>query len=86
MGFPLEAIAQLLGVKGGMVTCGDALRVATRHLDAIRDELADPKVAADPKRRADLAAIERVVAPLIEQCPKNSSASSCLVLKTLSAP
>ena len=86
MGFPLDAIAQLLGVKGGMVTCGDALRVATRHLYAIRDELADPKAAADPQRRADLAAIERVVAPLIEQCPKNGSTSSCLVLRTLSAP
>jgi DNA-binding transcriptional MerR regulator len=86
MGFSLEAIAQLLGVKGGMVTCGDALRIATRHLDAIRAELADPEIAADPQRRATLVAIERVVAPLVEQCPKNGSTSSCLVLRTLSAP
>ena len=86
MGFSLEAIAQLLGVKGGMVTCGDAFRVATRHLDAIRAELADPEVAADPNRNANLAAIERLVAPMIEQCLSNGSTSSCRVLRTLSAP
>jgi DNA-binding transcriptional MerR regulator len=86
MGFSLEAIGQLLGVKGGMVTCGDALRVASRHLDAIRAELADPKVAADPDRSANLAAIERLVAPLIEHCSGNGATSSCQVLRTLSAP
>ncbi len=86
MGFSLEAIAELLGAKGGMVTCGDALRVATRHLDAIREELADPGVAADPDRRATLTAIERMVAPLIEECPRNGATSSCRVLQTLSAP
>ena len=86
MGFPLDAIARLLGVRGGMVTCGDAMRVATGHLDTIRAQLADPEVAADPQRSANLAAIERVVAPLVEHCPNNSSTSSCLVLRTLSAP
>ncbi len=86
MGFSLEAIAQLLGVRGGMVTCGDALRVAIRHLDAVRAELADPQVAADPQRRAILAAIEGMVAPLVEQCASNGAASSCPVLRTLSAP
>ena len=86
MGFELDAIAQLLGIKGGMVTCGDALRVVTRHLDAVRAQLADPEIAADPNRSATLAAIERVVAPLIEHCPSNGSTSSCQVLRTLSAP
>ena len=86
MGFSLEAIGQLLGAKGGMVTCGDALRVATRHLDAVRAELADPKVAADPNRSASLTAIERVVTPLIEHCSKNGSTSSCLMLRMLSGP
>ena len=86
MGFEFDAIAQLLGVTGGMVTCGDALRVTTRHLDAVRAQLADPTVAVDPQRRADLAAIERLVAPLVEQCAKNGSTSSCQVLRTLSAP
>ena len=86
MGFSLDDIAELLGVKGGMVTCGDALRVATRHLEAIRAELADPEVAADPHRSANLAAIERLVAPMIEHCATNGSTSSCRVLRTLSAP
>ena len=86
LGFPLDAIAQLLGVKGGMVTCGDAMRVATRHLDAVRAELADPAVAADPRRSTDLAAIERAVSPLVEQCPQNGSASRCLVLRALTGP
>jgi DNA-binding transcriptional MerR regulator len=86
MGFSLNDIAELLGVRGGMVTCGDALRVATRHLDAVRAQLADPEIAADPRRSASLAAIERVVAPLVERCPSNNSSSSCPVLRTLSAP
>ena len=86
LGFPLDAIAELLGVTGGMVTCGDALRVATRHLDAVRAQLADPEVAAAAQRRADLAAIERLVAPLVENCAGNGSSSSCAVLQALSAP
>ena len=86
MGFSLDAIAQLLGVTGGMVTCGDALRVATRHLDVVRAQLADPEISADPQRNANLAAIERVVAPLVEHCASNGSTSSCQVLRTLSAP
>ena len=85
MGFSLDAIAELLGVKGGMVTCGDVLRVATHHLDAVRVQLADPEVAADPQRSASLTAIERVVAPLVEQCARNGSGSSCQMLRALSA-
>ena len=86
MGFELDAIAQLLGIRGGMVTCGDALRVAARHLDAVRSQLADPTVAADPNHSANLAAIERMVVPLVEHCHGNGSTSSCQVLRTLSAP
>lgn len=70
-GFPLETIAELAGVKGGLQTCNDVYRIADRHLADLR------------KRIADLQRVEATLADLMSACPRKGGSSSCSLLTAL---
>jgi MerR family mercuric resistance operon transcriptional regulator len=74
LGFSLEAISELLGLTGGLRTCGDVYQVAERALSEIR------------QRIAELSRMEAALAPLAAQCPRSGSAHDCPLVTALSRP
>jgi MerR family transcriptional regulator, mercuric resistance operon regulatory protein len=74
LGFSLEAIGELLGLTGGLRTCGDVYTVAERQLSDIR------------RRIADLSRIEAALAPLVDACPRTGATRDCPVVIALSRP
>ena len=73
-GFSLEAIGELLGLHGGLRTCGDVNKLAARHLAEVRQRL------------ADLARIESALAPLVSSCPRSGGPQDCPLIVELSQP
>jgi MerR family mercuric resistance operon transcriptional regulator len=73
-GFPIETIAELAGVKGGLQTCNDIYQLADRHLSDLR------------QRIADLQRIESTLAGLVAACPRTGGSTSCSVLAALKQP
>ncbi len=73
-GFTLEAAGELLGIHGGMRTCGDVYLIALRQLEDIR------------KRIEHLARLEQHLAPLVESCPRQGDVKRCPIWNALTAP
>jgi MerR family mercuric resistance operon transcriptional regulator len=72
-GFSVPAVRQLLGVgRKGRLGCDDVYVIAERHLAEIR------------RRRADLERIERLLAPLVETCPRTGPRGRCNIIAALS--
>ena len=74
LGFSLEATGELLGLTGGLRTCGDVYQVAERQLAEIR------------RRIGKLSRIEAALAALAADCPRSGSARDCPLIVTLSRP
>jgi MerR family mercuric resistance operon transcriptional regulator len=74
LGFPLETIADLAGVEGGLQTCGDVARIAEQHLASLRERI------ADLQRR------EAALAELVAACARKGSRANCAVWNALSHP
>jgi MerR family mercuric resistance operon transcriptional regulator len=74
LGFTLEAIGELLGLSGGLRTCGDVYLVAERQLSKIR------------QRIAELSRIEAALAPIVANCPRSGPARDCPLVIALSRP
>ena len=74
LGFPLETVAELAGVKGGLLTCNDIYQIAERHLADLR------------RRIAELQGKEATVAALVAACPRKGSRTDCAVLAALKQP
>jgi MerR family mercuric resistance operon transcriptional regulator len=74
LGFTLEAIGELLGLSGGLRTCGDVYLVAERQLSEIR------------QRIAELSRIEAALAPIVANCPRSGPARDCPLVIALSRP
>jgi MerR family mercuric resistance operon transcriptional regulator len=74
LGFSPESIGELLGLAGGLRTCGDAYLVAERQLSEIR------------QRIADLVRAEAALAQLIAACPRSGGARDCPLFIALSRP
>lgn len=74
LGFSLEAIADLLGVKGGMLTCGDIYTIAAHELETIR------------ARIAALQRTEQELSALVQTCPRTGPAAGCPIWHALQAP
>lgn len=74
LGFPLEAIAEMLGVDGGLRTCADVDRIAERHLSEVRN-----RAPADEVRR-----LEDALVPLLEASPRSGLARSSPIMAMLS--
>jgi MerR family mercuric resistance operon transcriptional regulator len=72
LGFSIAAIGDLLGITGGLRTCGDVYQVAERQLAELR------------RRIADLERMEAALAPLIASCPRAGAAHDCPLIITLS--
>jgi MerR family mercuric resistance operon transcriptional regulator len=73
-GFSLESIGELLGLAGGLRTCGDAYLVAERQLSEVRRHI------------ADLVRAEAALAQLIATCPRSGGARDCPLFIALSRP
>lgn len=82
LGFSVDDIAGLLGLKGGLVTCGDAARITARHLGTLRAEIEDFRT--DPGRRAQLVQFESLLTPIANTCSNSGSARDCTILRALS--
>jgi MerR family mercuric resistance operon transcriptional regulator len=74
LGFSLEAVGELLGLHGGLRTCSDINKVGQRHLAEVR------------RRLAELARIERALAPLVEACPRSGGPNDCPLIIALARP
>jgi MerR family mercuric resistance operon transcriptional regulator len=74
LGFTLEAVGELLGLAGGLRTCGDISLVAQRQLSEIR------------QRIAELSRMEAALAPLAAACPRSGPARDCPLIVALSRP
>jgi DNA-binding transcriptional MerR regulator len=72
LGFSLESVSELLGLTGGLRTCGDVYTVAERQLSDIH------------RRIADLSRIEAALAPLVAACPRTGASRDCPVVIALS--
>jgi MerR family mercuric resistance operon transcriptional regulator len=73
-GFTLEAIGELLGLAGGLRTCGDVYLVAERQLSEIR------------QRIVELSRMEAALAPFVTNCPRSGPARDCPLVVALSRP
>ena len=82
LGFSVENISDLLGLHGGLVTCGDAARITARHLETLRAQIEDPTTR--PERRADLVQFESLLTPIASKCANTGSARDCTILRALS--
>jgi MerR family mercuric resistance operon transcriptional regulator len=71
-GFTLESIGGLLGLAGGLRTCGDIYLVAERRLAEIRQDI------------AELSRIEAALAPLVASCPRSGPVRDCPLINALS--
>ena len=72
LGFSLDAVGDLLGLRGGLRTCSDINKIGQRHLAEIRQRL------------ADLAGIESALAPLVEGCSRSGGVQDCPLIMALS--
>jgi hypothetical protein len=64
----------LLGLAGGLRTCGDVYLVAERQLSEIR------------QRIAELSRMEAALAPFVANCPRSGPARDCPLVIALSRP
>ena len=73
LGFTLEETRDLLAlVDGGLQTCGEVQALATRHLENIRDKI------------ADMQRIEQVLSQTVAQC-SGGDVPDCAVIDALTA-
>jgi DNA-binding transcriptional MerR regulator len=73
LGFSVEAVRELLGLAGKKPkACADVHEIASRHLADIR------------RRRAELAQMERALAPLVDSCPRRGGLAACPIMSSLS--
>ncbi len=82
LGFSVEDIAGLLGLHGGLVTCGDAARIAARHLETLRAQIED--LRTDPGKRAKFVEFESLLMPIMNACANSGSGRDCTILRALS--
>jgi MerR family mercuric resistance operon transcriptional regulator len=73
-GFSFQAIAELTGTNGGLLTCNDAYRIAERQLADIRRNI------------AGLQEQEAKLSELVGACPGTGPGSNCVILNTLRRP
>jgi MerR family mercuric resistance operon transcriptional regulator len=71
LGFSFEAIGELLGLAGGLRTCGDVYLVAERQLSEIRQRIAE---------------LSRMEAAFVANCPRSGPARDCPLVIALSRP
>jgi MerR family mercuric resistance operon transcriptional regulator len=74
LGFSLEDIAELAGLKGGLQTSNDVYQIVERHRAGLR------------RRIAELTRLEAAVKALADTCPKKGPRSDCPILAALSRP
>jgi MerR family transcriptional regulator, mercuric resistance operon regulatory protein len=75
LGFSAPAVRKLLGVgRRGRGGCEEIFVIAQRHLAEVR------------RRRADLERIERLLAPLVDTCPRSGPVDGCTIIAALSHP
>jgi len=74
LGFSLQDIAELTGVKGGLQTCNDVYQIVERHRAGLR------------RRIDELTQMESALKALADACPKQGSRSDCTILAALSRP
>jgi DNA-binding transcriptional MerR regulator len=73
LGFSVPTVRQLLGIgRRGRGGCVDVYRLAERHLEEVR------------RRRTELERIERLLAPLVETCPRCGPVDGCNIIAALS--
>lgn len=73
LGFSVSTVRQLLGIgRRGRGGCADVFRIVERHLEDVR------------RRRAELERIERLLAPLVETCPRSGPVDGCNIIAALS--
>jgi MerR family transcriptional regulator, mercuric resistance operon regulatory protein len=73
-GLPLETIAELVGVNGGLGTCNDVYRIVQRHLAGLPPTIDPPTSAA------------ATLKTLADACPRMGSRHDCTILAALSRP
>ena len=69
--FSIDDIRALLKLRGSEDACADVQAIASRHLQAIRDE---------ERRNAEVA---RILSEALERCPGKGAAITCTVLEVL---
>lgn len=74
LGFPLEAIAEMLGLDGGLRTCADVCRIDERHL-------AEFRTRANPD---EFERVENVLTPLLDASPRSGLAKDSPIIGMLS--
>jgi MerR family mercuric resistance operon transcriptional regulator len=75
LGFPVEAVREMLGVgRKASLGCSGIYAIAQRHLADIR------------RRQAELARMEKALAPLVETCPRKGGLANCNIVQALSHP
>jgi DNA-binding transcriptional MerR regulator len=74
LGFPLETVAELAGVKGGLLTCNDIYQIVQRHLGGLRQGTAKPTP------------METTLKTLADACPRKGPRSDCAILAALPRP
>jgi MerR family transcriptional regulator, mercuric resistance operon regulatory protein len=72
LGLPLETIAELVGVNGGLRTCNDIYQIVQRHLAGLRQGPGQPTP------------METTLKNLADACPRKGSRSDCVILAALS--
>jgi MerR family mercuric resistance operon transcriptional regulator len=74
LGFSLEAIAEMLGLDGGLRTCADVYRIAERHL-------AEFRTRANPD---EFERVESALTPLLDASPRSGLAKDSPIVVMLS--
>jgi MerR family transcriptional regulator, mercuric resistance operon regulatory protein len=74
LGFSLDAIADMLGLGGGLRTCADIDRIAERHLAEVRT-----RAGQDEVRR-----LESALGPLLSASPRSGLAKDSPIIVMLS--
>jgi MerR family mercuric resistance operon transcriptional regulator len=74
LGFTLETVAVLAGLRGGLVTCNDVYHIVERHLAELH------------QRTGNHSQMERKLKELAGACAKKGSRADCTIIATLSRP
>lgn len=74
IGFSFQAIADLTGASGGLLTCNDAYRIAERQLADIRRSI------------VELQGQEAKLSELVDTCSGTGPGSNCVILNELRRP
>ena len=75
LGFSVDSVRELLGLASKKPqACADVHEIANRHLADVR------------RRIAELARLERVLAPLVESCTGRRALEACPILSSLTLP